>query len=350
LLLSTSESDGEIIFGRSDQVGTGRFSFTPLTEAAVTGGALATGVQVSASKSSSLFFQIGSVNAFTPEASSVASQLDRDIGLVFDRSGSMAFFAGLDSDPGEGEDFLFNTIASLYNDPANGITEEEYNSALAAYTGDPHLASIGMSEREFSSNIVNLLTGDLRVYAETINSNYRTGNAGPAYSRWHMLSEGNDAFFEVLNQSTRENHVSISSFATSATLNVPLTTDMATCEAAIDGMLPSGATSVGDGMLEAYYELKASNIGRPNAVKTLIVFTDGVANNGTSPDDAANQIMADNPDVVIHTITFGVAADQLSMQAISDMSNGRHHHAEDGDQLIEIFQEIAASHKTLITE
>jgi hypothetical protein len=38
------------------------------------------------------------------------------------------------------------------------------------------------------------------------------------------------------------------------------------------------------------------------------------------------------------------------MQAISDLSKGKHYHAENGSQLIAIFREIANSHKTLITE
>jgi len=141
----------------------------------------------------------------------------------------------------------------------------------------------------------------------------------------------------------------VASFAASARLDVTLTANMDVCKTAIENMYPANSTAIGDGMLEAYESLKAAN-ARPGAIKTLIVFSDGANKTGTDPEVAAAEILAENPDVVIHTVTFGVAAEITAMQAIAASTTGKHYHAADSDQLVEVFREIATSYRTLITE
>lgn len=347
LTISVDEADGEIVFGESLQQGTGRFNFSPLSESEILDGELASGVRVSATQSASLFFQIGSVNSFSPSVTSVASQTDRDIALVIDRSGSMVYFEGQDTDLGKGEDYLYDTITALYNDSSNGISKDEYDLAVADYQG-ANVANGSLNDRQYSDNIIDLLSGDLKAYAQTLNSQYRPRTGAPLFSRWHMLEQANAAFFEVLDQTVQMELVSVASFASSAQVDVTLTDDIEVCETAVEGLMPSGATAIGDGMLEAYDSLVAFN-SRPSAIKTLIVFSDGVNNTGTSPAIAAQQIIEKNPNVVIHTVTFG-AGDINSMKAVADLTTGVHRHADNGDELIEIFRELAASMRTVITE
>ena len=284
---------------------------------------------------------VGETTGFTPRATSVASQVDRDLALVIDRSGSMAYF--------EDEDYLYETITDLYNDAGNGITAQEYEDAVADYQPVAALRSLSLNQREYSASVLNHLTGDLRQYALTLNSEYRTQNGTPEHSRWAALENAKEVFFSVLEESQQLERVSTTSFASSAKLDVPLTTDLDANEAAIDDMYPTGSTAIGNGILEAVVTL-FSEESRPHAEKTIIVFTDGENKKGTPPAAAGQQIVTQYPNVVIHTVTFTPGADQVAMQALSNAANGKHYHADNGTQLTDIFRELAQSFRTILTE
>lgn len=74
--------------------------------------------------------------------------------------------------------------------------------------------------------------------------------------------------------------VGLVSYATAATLNRQLTADFAGVKTAIDAMVASGYTNIGQGVNYGQAEL-ASIRHRAEAVPVLIVFTDGVANRKT---------------------------------------------------------------------
>ena len=134
LILSTDAADGQMVFGESIRDGDARFVFSPISEADISSGqSLATGFQINASHDTPLFFEVNGITAFTPSASSTVTQIERDIALVLDSSGSMFSFEGQVTDPGQGERFMFETLTALYEDPANGITEEEYMASIADY-------------------------------------------------------------------------------------------------------------------------------------------------------------------------------------------------------------------------
>jgi hypothetical protein len=80
----------------------------------------------------------------------------------------------------------------------------------------------------------------------------------------------------------------------------------------------------------------------------MIVMTDGLHNRGPEPRIVARSLADQN--VVIHTITFGSAADIPRMQEVATIGQGRHFHAASGAQLAEIYREIALSLGTLLTE
>lgn len=372
LVLSTNKVDGEIIFGDSSQKNNrGRFTFKPLSESQVISGGLATGIQVNAEHPSPLFFQVGDVDTFTGSATSVASVMDRDIALVIDRSGSMAYFEGRATNSGRGEKYLYDTITALYESTQPGskealnndgkdndaedqepyvMSETEYLEAVADYQGVKELARMSLNTREYSQEVIDLLTGDLKAYAESVNSDYQPKTGAPLYSRWHMLEEAKEAFFDVLGQTVQVELISVASFASSARLDVGLTSDMTACRNSIDEMIPTGSTAIGDGMIEAYNALKTAKNARKNAIKTLIVFSDGVSKKGKSPEKAADEIIEDNSSVIIHTVTFGTEADTEAMRKVAQKTTGKHYHANDGSELVDIFRELAASHRTLITE
>ncbi|MEM8680422.1 MAG: pilus assembly protein TadG-related protein [Planctomycetota bacterium] len=106
LLVDTTDDMGDISFGTSTKAATGsRYQFSPLTTASVRSEtALASAVRVTGRRdvgSSSGpvdLFMSAFFPQFTPVISSVATQLDRDIALILDRSGSMAFHEDFTND------------------------------------------------------------------------------------------------------------------------------------------------------------------------------------------------------------------------------------------------------------
>ena len=76
--------------------------------------------------------------------------------------------------------------------------------------------------------------------------------------------------------------------------------------------------------------------------------TDGVNNQNPDPVTATQQIIGDNA-VTIHTVTFTNGADRTVMQEVAEIGGGKAYHANDGDALIEIFEEIANNLPTILT-
>ena len=101
-----------VVFGSAARPDQGRYVFTaadpqPDPENVRANQVLISSIQVSGSVDTNLFFRVGEVSNVLQAASAVTSQVNRDIVLVADRSGSMAYF--------EDEQFLYNTFTRIYN-------------------------------------------------------------------------------------------------------------------------------------------------------------------------------------------------------------------------------------------
>jgi Mg-chelatase subunit ChlD len=112
---------------------------------------------------------------------------------------------------------------------------------------------------------------------------------------------------------------------------------------------PYGGTAIGDGMLEGLDPIVSGQLARPFAAKTIVVLTDGENNAGEDPETAATDIIGQHM-VTIHTVTFSVGADQDAMSNVAARGYGRHYHANDGQGLVDIFEEIANNLPTILTE
>ena len=387
-----------IIFGNSIRPDQGRFMFQPAVpqpdpDDLDLNKTLITSIQVVGSNDAGLYFEIGNINSIQQAASSVTSQVDRDIALVVDRSGSMVYF--------EDEQFLYNTITELYDDGKNrlGISGQDYIDAVNDFQGPTThredasavpedlntvdiadlmddlgyprrrrtLPSLSLNDRKYSNSVLNALDDwardtsnlaleakleDLRLYGETFNDDYsnRNGNrrtAAPQQSRWSVLEQAMDAFVDVLETSQLHERMSVGSFASDATLDLELTDDLLLAAETVQEMLPTGSTRIGDGMNASIGHLIKER--RLNAVPTLLVFSDGENRGGTDPVGAARKIKSDYPFVIINTVTFA-DGDQSEMKEIAEIGGGEHYHANDGDELAEVFEEIARSFSTVITE
>ncbi len=386
LVLSQVDGSGDIEFGISTRVdnGFGRYDFAQVSSADIEDGAEATSIRINARKLNSgsgsvslLFGGVGSRKTFEPVISSICTQVDRDIALVLDRSGSMVFCAD--------EEALYDAVTDLYY--SGDITSSERSAALRDYEGDNGSMSGSVYDREFPPYVLSGLTNagysDLHDYGVGINlyngtsSGWRTGvwdwvwvsswggggywdyrettsswtsggGPGPPYSRWALLLDAVDAFLDVLDDTHQDEQVALGTFNSSGNLDLNLDMNFSNVRAEIASIRPTGGTSIGEGMEDTMPALLASD-ARPFAAKTIVVLTDGQNNSGEiSPVSVAADIVATN-NVTIHTVTFTAGADQATMASVASTGGGEHYHADDGSGLIAIFEEIANNLPTIIT-
>ena len=170
----------------------------------------------------------------------------------------------------------------------------------------------------------------------------------PPMTPWQELELAVDVFLNVLEDTDQEEQVSLASYSTKATLDLTLVMNYDLIRNKLEELYPDGWTAIGEGMNEGIPSLLDS-YARPFAAKTLVVLTDGVHNRGMDPEVAATNIVSEY-DVTIHTVTFGVGADQDKMQTVAEIGGGDHYHADDGNELIDIFEEIANNLPTIVVQ
>jgi len=382
--------EDDIIFGNSVRPDLGRFVFEaadpqPDPEASRFNANLITSIQVKGSTDTGLFFQVGEISNLAQTAVAVTSQVDRDICLVVDRSGSMVYF--------EDEQFLFNVFTTMYNNGNNefNISGQDYIDAVNDFQGPINpggdvpetdiaqlladngyannrrtLPSLSLSNRFYTESVLDGLDAlisstndpsveeklrDLATYSASFSRDYnptsgpRTG--APEQSRWSVLEQAMESFVDVLDASRLLERVSVTSFDRTASLDLRLALDVSLASERIEQIIPTGSTAIGVGMIVANTHLVAER--RLNAIPTLLVFSDGENRRGINPVTAAEQIKGDFPFVVINTVTFA-DGDQTQMAEVARIGGGVHRHANDGDELQQIFEEIASSFSTVITE
>ena len=367
--------NSEIEFGSSVRTnsGSGRYSFVTKDTAAVAAGTEeANSVRVLARFSSAsrngpvnlLMGGVGGRKTFSPEQTSVCTQLDRDVALVIDRSGSMAY--------GVHDIEMFQITEQLYLDGKidwRELYRANYGTEASITGRYPAISQTNLYNRSYSQNVLNQLQVEavnnptaqkVLDYAVGMNA-YNSPSAGsstspaPPFSRWDLALEAVAAFNEVLVGTDQEELISLGTFNTNGSLDLSLTDDSLDYREVTDAVTeirPFGGTGIGRGLMETIPSLVAAGSGaRPFAKKTIVILTDGRETRGVTPtaDDAARSIVGAD-DVQIHTVTFTDGADKSAMEGVAAIGNGKHYHANDGGELIEIFREIANNLPTLITE
>ena len=330
LRLSDADTDNEIEFGDCDfGEENDRYQFEKMETSSVrNGNNMAIAVRVTGKltedsltgRLTTLFPTYGRTNKFELRSQAVAMQVDRDIGLILDRSGSMAWVT--------------------YDWPS-GFSPWDYSSLDAGVAGGILGYNAYQGYYYYTSG------NDQTSYFDYLHEDHL--GLGPVQSPWDELVHAVDVFLQVLENTDQDEQVSLASYATSATLDIELVTDYELIRDELNSLNADGATAIGYGMQTGIPTLLDVTKARPFAAKTLIVMTDGMHNTGTTPQDAAQQIVA-NYDVTIHTVTFGPDADQDAMQEVAEMGAGKHYHAQTGQELIEVFEEIANNLPTIITQ
>lgn len=285
----TTLDNSDFVFGTGSRPTTSKYSFTP-------GGGNPNAVEVTARRVAGapdgpialLMPNLLGVSSFQAQRSSVSTQVEVDIALVIDRSGSMAY----------------------------GVGE------VAAFPPAPASAPRGW------------------VFCDP----------APPNSRWLNVVAAVDVFLQELATSPSNELVSLSSYNDVSTTDHDLTSDY---DLILRALVPytnsfcAGGTNIGGGINEGASSLVLSPNARSNAVKVIVLLTDGIHNTGYNPKTAANAAVTGG--VVIHTITFSDEADQPLMQSVATLGGGKHFHATSAKDLIAIFQEIAKQLPTLLT-
>ena len=432
-----SGSDIEIGFGRSirGNNGFGMYEYTQLPDSEVASGASRpSSLHVSANLDVQLPFRVlstGGTTSFSPSRRSVATQVDRDVALVLDRSGSMLeyFDAVLledtlwdlyfsirtfrvyyySSNPNSPDYFRWQwvengmSVPSHWDGPYNTKTDRLISGSelldatdhvasrnftdnviyqLERWTNPDHTLGLQYSE-SFQNNSAHSdfdpeddqlpqgdrddLTQPMAIFARDYEKEYRAGVPGsPRFSRGDLQAQGVDAFLNVLEITDQEELVSLVTFNDEARVDWELqrSIDDAGGQPVINGsyanirrelhtLTPGGGTAIGSGLLTAVPLIfpgpnDTASIARPFAAKTIVVLTDGQNNSGEfSPLEAGLKI-TDKANVTIHTVTLSAGAQSLA--DVAQAGQGQSYHDNDGSNLVAIFEEIANTLPTILTE
>ncbi len=283
-------ADGDIEFGKSERQGTARYTFTPntTTRNALRVTARRDGQSVDGPVAM-LFPMPGAPRTVDITQQSISTQVQVDIALVIDRSGSMAYAS----------------------------------DEVAQYPPAPRAAPPGW---DFC-------------------------DPAPPQSRWLDVVQAVKVFNTEVAASPSDELVALATYSDSAKVERYLSSNYSSIESALDvytNQLCSGSTNIGGGILAGINALANSPSQRSGAIKVILVLTDGIHNTGADPVAAARYAASQN--IMIFSVTFSDEADQQRMKQVAEVTQGKHFHANDGSQLSEVFAEIARRLPTLLTE
>jgi Flp pilus assembly protein TadG len=268
---------------------TSKFVFTP-------GGNVLNAVRVTGLRTQSsaagpvglLLGRVMGVKQFQPVEVATSTQLDRDICLVVDRSGSMMW------------DINGNTItAPSCSAPQPASRWMGLNTAVSAF-----IVELNETPQQEQCALVS----------------YSTAGTGCGLK------------------------------FTTSDINAQLSLDysqIASEMARLSSNPVQGSTSISAGIDNGTKELTSSR-ARRYAVKTMVVMTDGLHNSGREPILSAKDAAKKN--ITINTVTFGNDADQKRMIDVAAATGGKHYHAPDAAALEQAFREIAATLPVMLTQ
>lgn len=285
--------DKDIVFGNGTQANEmSRFKF-------VAGGKKPNAVQITGRRTKGsltgpvdlLFAGALGVRQFQPVETAVSTQLDRDICLVVDRSGSMMWTLTGSSLPSGAPDCgppdptrsrwgALHTSVNAFLDELDKTSQDEH-VGLVSYSSNITQCGYKYNISDINSDLV----ADYSVIRSTMN--------------------------------------------------------------ALSSKPVKGNTAISAGIDDGIKVLTGKKI-RPYAVKTMILMTDGIHNLGPEPVISARN--AAKKDIVIHTITFSSDADIKRMEDVAAATGGRHYHAPTAADLTRIFKEIASTLPVLLTD
>jgi len=172
----------------------------------------------------------------------------------------------------------------------------------------------------------------------------------PNPSRWMDLVAAVNVFLLELNASPIDEMVGLATYNGNTRIDQFLSTDYNSIRKALGiytNFFQSGKTNIGGG-INAGQKCFAESATRPFAARVMIVMTDGIDTVGSDPIAAAASAAKEK--IMIFTITFSQEADQATMQSVAKKALGKHYHATNGANLSLVFKDIARQLPVLLSK
>ena len=250
-----------------------------------------------------------------------------------------------------------------------GSSEELNNGRIGFITGEADLTAVRVNGSRAADSLdssVNLFFGGLlgtdffspqldATASSTVRDIAlvldRSGSMGTGLgngTRLTALVSAVGVFLDEIEDSSPNSNVSLTTYATTSTRDIPLTSNFGAIRNEVGNMTPDGFTNIFQALQQGSDSLEQDPARRQFASRTIVLMTDGNFNVGGSPVPSAN--IAATRGQTIHTITFSPGANQGDMQNIANIGDGIHLHADDGGDLAEAFREIARTIAVVLIE
>jgi calcium-activated chloride channel regulator 4 len=124
--------------------------------------------------------------------------------------------------------------------------------------------------------------------------------------------------------------LAVVSFSISPSVAFPLTeiindTNRNNAKAAVNALVASGPTNIGDGLLTALAQLNSQG-DCPSCAKTIILLSDGEHNTGTPPESVVAQLNSAGVKLITSVVGSGISlAGESSLQNITNQTNGAYY-------------------------
>jgi hypothetical protein len=172
----------------------------------------------------------------------------------------------------------------------------------------------------------------------------------PNPSRWRDVVFAVNQFLIELEDSPLQEFVSLSTYNHAALIDQDLTQDYDSIRTSLDlytNYFESGATNIGGGIYEGLGSFMHPS-ARQHAAKIIVVLTDGIDTVGSDPVYAAQ--LASDEEIMVFSITFSQEAGIATMAAVANAGKGKHYHASSGTDLNQVFKDIARQLPLLISK
>lgn len=363
-------------------------TWTDTTKTFSVGGTTPNGIRINTSLNSVPLFFGKALNkdSFNVSASSIAVYQPRDIALVLDYSGSMAYDSQFRNISLIGKPAIVANLTQMYQElgttfgtlPATSVSYGTSSTANSTIRSNFKLNTVSYPYPSGSWNeYIDYVQTDNTLYS----AGYRNRYGGITFMHYLMtkrdsysetpvlwktseqpltaLKDAVDAFLAYLDQNSTDDRVAFALYTASdntAKLEQALTktyTDVSTKVRQRQAGHYVGSTNISAGMTKGRLELQ--NNGRVGVSKLLILMTDGEANLPTGNTSTDKQKVRDEAylcaaaKIPVVTITVGAGADVALMQEVADITGGASFVVPGGqplsavqEQLEEVFAQVAA--------
>ncbi|MCU0718911.1 MAG: VWA domain-containing protein [Pirellula sp.] len=201
----------------------------------------------------------------------------------------------------------------------------------------------------FQPRMTSTSAANVRDVALVLDISGSMGTRLGAGTRLTALKSAVNVFLDELVDSSPLAQVSLSVYSTTSFPITQLTDDFSLIRTQVAALPANGLTAIGQGLQTGINSLRSDPNTRPFAAKTIILMTDGIHNTGVSPIVTVANAAANN--MTVHTITFSRDANQSLMRRVAQSTQGGlHFHADDANDLNQVFREIAKNLAVVLIE